>query len=357
MSESNKKKWNDALLASFQESSCFRNLTQSRSEVARLLVLNFLQLEIQMSMDYANSVVDWIQEDYQLFGHTAVDYKAFESYNINNSRFERNLDQAQDSVDATEFVISSIIKFGSRTVGTGPCSDRTEISTPGKSPQLEQLFENIRGCCRQYTKLVTRREEYSRRRSDVFLSTLTIHESDSVKRLTVLAAGFLPLSLAASVLSMQTRFGDLNYVIYDFVGVGALLFFLMGVVYGAVKLAIRAATWKPFGPLLLPREDLYFTPVEADILRHLKKRQTGLRIFLGTRNTVASLLAICVVASFLVGMFNKVSLGLRVLGYGIAAIAGLLVITFSMFLGLAELGRCKRPRKRNDHTSGDEAEE
>ena len=35
---------------------------------------------------------------------------------------------------------------------------------------------------------------------------MNIHESTSVKRLTILAAFFLPLSLAAGILSMKTRF-------------------------------------------------------------------------------------------------------------------------------------------------------
>jgi hypothetical protein len=61
-----------------------------------------------------------------------------------------------------------------------------------------------------------------------------ITQVNSVQRLTVLATIFLPMSLAAGVLSMQSRFKDLGVLLYDFVGVvvllgafAVLLFFVM----------------------------------------------------------------------------------------------------------------------------------
>jgi hypothetical protein len=72
-------------------------------------------------------------------------------------------------------------------------------SFQGASPELEQLFENIRGFCRQYIGLVAGME-YDHWRHDAFLNTLNIHKSESVKSLT---ARFLPLSLGASLLSIR----------------------------------------------------------------------------------------------------------------------------------------------------------
>ena len=61
----------------------------------------------------------------------------------------------------------------------------------------------------------------------------TLHESRRVQLLSLLAIIFLPLSLASSILSMQTRFVDLHYLLYDFFGVifllGTLTFILLGV--------------------------------------------------------------------------------------------------------------------------------
>ncbi|KAF5610631.1 uncharacterized protein FSUBG_2892 [Fusarium subglutinans] len=50
-----------------------------------------------------------------------------------------------------------------------------------------------------------------------------INQTRGVQQLALLATIFLPLSLAAGVLSMQTRFKDLGTLLYDFFGVVVLL--------------------------------------------------------------------------------------------------------------------------------------
>lgn len=57
-----------------------------------------------------------------------------------------------------------------------------------------------------------------------YRDTLDVYESRGVKRLTLLATIFLPLSLSASILAMNTRFRDLHLLLFDFVGV----FFVLG---------------------------------------------------------------------------------------------------------------------------------
>jgi hypothetical protein len=230
--------------------------------------------------------VELIKDNYKIFRYQGLDYDVVESYHINNSLLPLSVDAAQDTVEAIEFVMSSIVKFKSGIVGTSSGAEHTDSSMRGASTELEQLFESIRGSCRQYTRLGTRRDEYNRQRYNMFLSSLNIHETESVKGLTALAAGFLPLSLGASLPSMQTRFADLDYLIYDFVGVGVLLFSLMGVVYIAVKLVVRSAKWKPFGPVLLESLDpdnteFTFTSDEADNLHRRRKKLRGVLYLLG----------------------------------------------------------------------------
>lgn len=81
---------------------------------------------------------------------------------------------------------------------------------------------------------------------DLYLSTLNIHESQSVRRLPALAMDFLPLSLGAALLSLQTRFSDLSYLLHDFVGVELLLLFSMGMEFVLFKLLVKTTYWKPF---------------------------------------------------------------------------------------------------------------
>ena len=64
-----------------------------------------------------------------------------------------------------------------------------------------------------------------------FNNELNVRESYSVKRLIIVASIFLPLSLASSVLSMQTRFVDLHLLLYDILGVFCLISSFTLVVY------------------------------------------------------------------------------------------------------------------------------
>ena len=59
---------------------------------------------------------------------------------------------------------------------------------------------------------------------DTYREFLNVQRSQDVKRLTLLATIFLPLSLPSSILAMNTRFKDLGLLLYDYVGV----FFIIG---------------------------------------------------------------------------------------------------------------------------------
>jgi hypothetical protein len=56
-----------------------------------------------------------------------------------------------------------------------------------------------------------------RQRYNLYLDTLSMNDSLNVKRITILVSGFLQLSLIAGLLSMLTRFANLEFLIYNFV--------------------------------------------------------------------------------------------------------------------------------------------
>ena len=76
----------------------------------------------------------------------------------------------------------------------------------------------IKAVCTQRVLNCQRRMERTDRAIETHNKILSILQSDSVKRLTILAAIFLPASLASSFLSMSTRFRDLGPLFYDWLG-------------------------------------------------------------------------------------------------------------------------------------------
>jgi Mg2+ and Co2+ transporter CorA len=105
----------------------------------------------------------------------------------------------------------------------------TQQESKGKlATELAVLAAELRGCCKDVNRRVSGLSddlEYQLKCLDLARS---MKETENVQRLTVLATIFLPLSLAARILSMQSRFKDLDYLLYDFVGVAILLEYLAG---------------------------------------------------------------------------------------------------------------------------------
>lgn len=62
-----------------------------------------------------------------------------------------------------------------------------------------------------------------------------VRDSMSVRLLTTLAAVLIPMSLACEILSMQSRFADLHYLIYDFCGVITIIASLATTIFLSLK--------------------------------------------------------------------------------------------------------------------------
>lgn len=144
----------------------------------------------------------------------------------------------------------------------------------------------------------------------LFEPSRDMHEAHNVRLLSILASIFLPLSLACGILSMQTRFLDLHYLLYDFLGVLVLLLTLVAVILIALRSYILTT--------------LLFTQLNQNrIFRKSTIKRDSNRV-LGYLIFVWGLLF----SSFLVGMIKDVGLGLKILGYGALAtvVIGLLYL-------------------------------
>ncbi|KAI1345294.1 hypothetical protein F5Y01DRAFT_110058 [Xylaria sp. FL0043] len=143
-------------------------------------------------------------------------------------------------------------------------------------------------------------------------------QTASVKRLTILAAIFLPLSLSSSLLSMSSRVAELGVLWYDYFGVSSSLVFLMVLVYVGIR------NWDQYAskPYHLP------WPIVSFFMEGVKFLYS-LMPFLdeeGLGRLVSYCFGSAVVASFWVGIVREISLGLKVLGYATAGFAVCLII-------------------------------
>ncbi|KAF2105773.1 hypothetical protein BDV96DRAFT_638649 [Lophiotrema nucula] len=163
------------------------------------------------------------------------------------------------------------------------------------SPEIRALCADIGATGESLSARLEKRLRYVELRRNV-------EEAESLKRLTIFAGIFLPLSLACSFLSMQTRFADLHYLIYDFCGVVVILI-------GLAVLVLLALRFISIAPKLIVR-------FEARVWKVHK----GVWPIAAVMGAAGILIAWALLAaSFLVGMIKDVTLGLKILGYGVAA--------------------------------------
>jgi hypothetical protein len=173
-------------------------------------------------------------------------------------------------------------------------------------PRLRALFVDTYASCEEVKKKASRLLTQEEQQYSMYTTTLGIQESESVKRLTILASMFLPLSLAIGMLSMQSRFNSLGYLLYDLVGVTVLLGYLALLLYYLLK----------FGRNIQARNRWKRMDETSSMFRILLKNK-GL-------NTLGFLYWTFVLSAFLVGMFADAGLGLRILGFGSAGFVCLL---------------------------------
>ena len=173
----------------------------------------------------------------------------------------------------------------------------------------------IRAECLALDRLASRLVERFESRLKFFELFRGVQDSVSIWLLTLLAAMFLPLSLASGILSMQTRFAKLHLLLYDFIGVVTIIESLIGLVFLGLKGTMTLADW------------LTKTRVRSSILERMVSFAYIPAVFVASMSfpTFWGL----IFTSFMVGMIKDVALGLKILGFGMAA-----------YLGSGMLGLC-----------------
>lgn len=272
---------------------------------------------------------DYLEQDaWTLPGR--VNYETLREFEKHNLCFETIVDTADNLTVTMDFTISSINKF--------LASDSE--ATPSSLLIMYEFFKSLQGAYFQLKKSVSRHTGYGERLRHIYLTSLNINRSQSITRITVVISVFLPLSLGAGLLSMQTRLVDLNYLLYDFIGISILLGFFMVLAYLAVTFFIRVSEHLPFAD-----ENGIFNGT-IDVNTHLAESQLSperarvvkmkYRIRSFWHNIIKPIagwtVILYIVATFVVGMVDRVDLGLLLLGYSGAV--GLVCLALLFLLGV-----------------------
>jgi hypothetical protein len=184
------------------------------------------------------------------------------------------------------------------------------------SRTFQSLAVELQSTCTDMKRTVATLSTTLESRLRLFELSRGIHEAQSIRILSILASIFLPLSLACGMLSMQTRFANLDYLLYDFFGVLTLLGTLVAVLLIALRLYL---SWTE----LLRRLDQ--NPLFRTHIRPHGRTAVLWLLFLGWA---------LLLSSFLVGMVKDVGLGLTILGYGVSAIVGISLVPVICLVGV-----------------------
>lgn len=179
---------------------------------------------------------------------------------------------------------------------------------PERLAQFIVTETELRGCC-QEVKERLQKLSYGLEHDLKFLELArNVNQTRGVQQLTLLATIFLPLSLAAGVLSMQTRFKDLGNLLYDFFGVVVLL--------GAIVIII----------FIIMTVIAIIKEAESRLAQYSFYRKHVRRIVMSLLMLGLFSYGSLILSSFLVGMFKDVSLRAKILGCGSTVVFGLMVM-------------------------------
>jgi hypothetical protein len=179
-------------------------------------------------------------------------------------------------------------------------------------------------CSQRQTNLQEHYDRVSRRLEETN-KILNIRESISVRRLTLLAAFFLLLSLSASIIGMQTRFAELNLLLYDFIGVFVVICALTILMY-CIGLVVSRSTIRQ--PIPWHQPWVIWDKVKDNVSNFMNLKGyfyfNSISVYI-----VYTTAVVLVTASFTIGMVLNAILGLKVLGYGLSGLVLLIIpLTF-----------------------------
>ena len=304
----------------------------TRTQFSKALTLDFLHGCLSGWIDtvYPHYLTEYT--DLFLKSGRAPSSEFVEEYTELFLQYEKIMEQGQDLINAIEFILQTL------------ATTAANISPYFSDHRMRELTVRIRFKCAQLTNLISRILDRRDRRYDLFMKDLNIGDSISIKRLTILAAIFLPLSLASGILSMQTRFVNLHLLLYDFLGVFLLVASFAVLVYFVVRVFTTLAR-RDYMKVSAKYEPWKFKwwgdEAEDDEIN------LGMDLFFKYAG------ALCVwavtITSFIVGMVLDVTLGLKILGYGLAALIGICLPVIGLlccWVVLFALRNKRRERKR-----------
>lgn len=204
--------------------------------------------------------------------------------------------------------------------------------------ELAVLGAEIRGCSKDIMTRLSRMSDDLDHNLQLLRLSKDMNQSGNVQMLTLLATIFLPLSLSAGVLSMQSRFKDLGDLLYDFFGVVVLLAAVVSLLIVAMLLFSSAKE------------------LESRLFKYHWYKTVLRPVLVVTGFGITLTLGALVLTSFLVGMFKDVVLGAKILGYGIAAAIGALVVipyTTLMVFWLSNLWKSGGSKKKQSDLEGE----
>ncbi|KAL8897099.1 MAG: hypothetical protein Q9207_007383 [Kuettlingeria erythrocarpa] len=230
---------------------------------------------------------------------------------------------------------------------TEATASHLELEFTGSPPPIglaEYVFE-CRSSSAQLARLSRDNMERYQAGWDTYREVLNVHESQAVKRLTMLATIFLPLSLASSILAMSTRLVDLHLLLYDFIGVFLVLSSIAFVLYNIITGSIGILRWLEKEKALSQRENVFTWLRTLGVLESFS-------------TSVLRLFWIGLTVSFIIGMVHEVIFGLKFLGYfcagmgAIALIAPVVLLVYKLYVapwvsGLPTMRRGRRANPEN----------
>jgi hypothetical protein len=266
------------------------------SSCKKYLLLSLCDANIEHYFEFLDHVqLDYIRNRQSLTDarQSALTSLSLADFVLDAYLYEKFQHAASDLAKATELLVKML----------GPESSFTSSST-----KLQDLTVELNSVSAELNVVTSRFVSSLEKHLQYFELSRNVGEAKKSMLLTLLASIFLPLSLGCGILSMQTRFVDLHFLLYDFFGVvfllGSLIFAITLLLIKGLALEDKLSLWKS---------------------KHYRNRKSAHVIHV-VATTLFVTFWILATASFLVGMIKNITQGLKILGFGSAALLSLLVI-------------------------------
>lgn len=313
----------------------------AREQFTKLLILDFLASSLYLSVTLDRQLVrrgrsygmkgipiSWTERDIFL-GRSDVRKFVQDGYYNHLCLCEKALQELQELADAINFIARALPARLALNGGTNIARQNVDNASDCLGEQVSLLQQQ----CHQHRSNVERAIARLNSLVEARNKTLNIHESQSIKRLTVLATIFLPLSLSASILSMQFRLKDLQLKLYDFLGV----FTMIGTAALLLLLLVRAMPsinktflFRGFSVSLRELACLRLAPSLYKPSRYWSANWLIIVLAMLFVLWFALVWAV-VLVSFMIGMVMDVILGLKILGFGLASLSGCALIGYGFW--------------------------